>query len=605
MGMLSRSAHPTVALNSVSFRGRLRPVQIALVAAGLVGALTAGGTWHWLRGERLPFHTWLAERSLGGVTRKAAVASVSEFAKLRLGEPLLFSVGGGLCRIEPKAIGLVLDVEGSVALARAGIARDRDGRRSLVPKFRFERAALEQALDHCEAEHLKARPVEAELRWEHRKLVTTEPRPGQAIARLGIEGRIGGALVAPLGTAITLSVVTRAPATSAAQLATALERAEQLTSASVVLRSETEKVTLRFSRQELGRLLKVTRQPGGALQIGLASSELLALMGTRRFVLERRPRDATFRVLADGKFEPVAEQDGRSVRPETLATAIESAALTPERRGELVFEPGQAPRLKQADVDPLKIHELLAAFSTHHACCQPRVQNIHRIADLLNGVIVLPGETFSVNERVGPRTTENGFVPAPSIGDGEFVETVGGGVSQFATTFYNAVLRAGFEILESKPHSYWFERYPMGHEATLSYPHPDLVFKNDSSAGLLIVTSYDERSITVRLYGDREGRQVTFGISGQFDVELPPLELLPNPTLDPEKSKTKEGGRIGWSVYATRTVVFADGKRRDDKRKVTYKAKVRRMEVHPCKIPRGELGYTGERCPKSEPGEHE
>ena len=65
--------------------------------------------------------------------------------------------------------------------------------------------------------------------------------------------------------------------------------------------------------------------------------------------------------------------------------------------------------------------------------------------------------------------------------------------------------------------------------------------------------------------------------------------------------KVKEGGMIGWSVIASRTVTFPDGTKKEEKRKVTYKPKPRRVEVHPCRIPKGEPGATGEKCPEIEP----
>jgi vancomycin resistance protein YoaR len=242
--------------------------------------------------------------------------------------------------------------------------------------------------------------------------------------------------------------------------------------------------------------------------------------------------------------------------------------------------------------------KLVGSFTTRHPCCQKRVENIHRIAALLDNLLVEPGQTVSVNELVGPRTQKNGFVLAPGIEDGEMVDTVGGGVSQFATTFFNALFHAGYDIVERQPHSFWFPRYPMGHEATLSWPKPDIIFKNDSTAGLLVKTSFTKTSITVKLYGDSGGRKVTSSVSEQRDIVKPPVELLPNREVVPDEEKVKEGGMIGWSVIASRTVTFADGTKKEEKRKVTYKPRPRRVEVHPCRIPDGEAGATGERCPE-------
>jgi len=214
--------------------------------------------------------------------------------------------------------------------------------------------------------------------------------------------------------------------------------------------------------------------------------------------------------------------------------------------------------------------------------------------------LVRPGDTFSVNQLVGPRTLKNGFRPAPTIEDGDMVDTVGGGVSQFATTLFNALFYGGYDILERQPHSYWFTRYPMGYDATLSYPHPDIVFKNDTSACALIKTAYTETSITVKVYGDNGGRKVRAEVSEKQNIVTPPVEFIPNPRLDADEEKTREGGMIGWTVTVKRTLSYADGKTKEERRKVTYKPRARRVEVHPCRIPAGEPGHTGERCPVPE-----
>jgi hypothetical protein len=162
---------------------------------------------------------------------------------------------------------------------------------------------------------------------------------------------------------------------------------------------------------------------------------------------------------------------------------------------------------------------LVAEFTTFHPCCQARVTNIHLIADTVNGVVVAPGETFSVNQHVGPRTTAKGYLPAGAIIGGvlyccDHPVNIGGGVSQFATTLFNAVFFGGYDIVAHSPHSLYFTRYPMGREATLVDPAPDLVFHNDTATPMLIEAVYSETSITVRVYGNNEGRATTDTLIG-------------------------------------------------------------------------------------------
>ena len=113
---------------------------------------------------------------------------------------------------------------------------------------------------------------------------------------------------------------------------------------------------------------------------------------------------------------------------------------------------------------------------------------------------------FSINDHVGERTAEKGFVPAGAIRDGKHVEEVGGGVSQFATTMFNAAYFAGLQIDESQAHSEYFDRYPRGREATMGFPAPDLRFTNDTPYGIMIWTSYTQSSLTITLYSTPHAR---------------------------------------------------------------------------------------------------
>jgi vancomycin resistance protein YoaR len=149
------------------------------------------------------------------------------------------------------------------------------------------------------------------------------------------------------------------------------------------------------------------------------------------------------------------------------------------------------------------IVEPVGEFTTQHPCCEPRVSNIHRMADLLRGAYVLPGESFSMNEFIGPRTRAKGFVSAGAIRQGHMVQEVGGGVSQLVTTTFNAAYFAGLDFDEYRSHTIYFSRYPYGREATIGIPYPDLILNNTSEYPILIWTSYTDTSITVSIYSTR------------------------------------------------------------------------------------------------------
>jgi vancomycin resistance protein YoaR len=131
------------------------------------------------------------------------------------------------------------------------------------------------------------------------------------------------------------------------------------------------------------------------------------------------------------------------------------------------------------------------------------------MAQLVNGTVIRPGEVFSVDAVVGRLTTGKGFVLAPYMVDGKGeCCTVGGGVSQFGTTIFNAAFWGGYEILEHQPHSAWISRYPLGIEATLVYHSKDVKFRNDTYNTLTVKTSTTGTSLTVEIWGNQGGWRV-------------------------------------------------------------------------------------------------
>jgi hypothetical protein len=150
--------------------------------------------------------------------------------------------------------------------------------------------------------------------------------------------------------------------------------------------------------------------------------------------------------------------------------------------------------------------ERVSQFTTYFDCCLPRVTNIRLIAREVDGYVVMPGETFSIDELVGPRTSSGGYLPAPYLQNGQGrCCAVGGGVSQFGTTIHNAVFWGGYQIDSHRPHTGWISRYPLGIEATLVYKSIDYKFTNDTVSPVYLETSSTSTSVTVELWGYQGG----------------------------------------------------------------------------------------------------
>ena len=162
-----------------------------------------------------------------------------------------------------------------------------------------------------------------------------------------------------------------------------------------------------------------------------------------------------------------------------------------------------------------------------------------------------PGETFSLNGTVGERTRKNGFTEGFIISDGIFKEDLGGGVSQLATTLFNAMYFAGLEDVEHKPHSFYIDRYPVGREATVAWGSVDLRFRNDTPYGVLIdahvtpSTPSSQGVVTVSMWSTKYW-DITSTTSGRYRFVPPRTRTLKTDDCYPNT------GYDGFDVDVTR-----------------------------------------------------
>ena len=288
--------------------------------------------------------------------------------------------------------------------------------------------------------------------------------------------------------------------------------------------------------------LQLGLKPDADVIDGLA--ELLPDVGTK-------PVDAGFTV-GGGRVSITPGKMGTTCCAPEARDAITAALLDPSLRTTPVQLPLKTvdPTRDEDAARALGIVEQVATFTTPHNAGEPRVTNIHLMADTIRGTVIAPGATFSINGTVGPRTKDKGYVEAPIIGgDYVFDTDVGGGVSQFATTMFNAAFFAGLDIPEYFMHGLYISRYPYGREATLSYPGPDLKVRNSTPYGVLIWPTYTDSSITVTLYSTH---YVTGEQTGQVRVES---ESKPPPKSPPD---TPSAGPCV-NVTTERTRTYVDG----------------------------------------------
>ncbi len=317
----------------------------------------------------------------------------------------------------------------------------------------------------------------------------------------------------------------------------------------------------------------------GSVRMALARAPIRAELARLFGAAEADPQGARFVLGADGGLTIEPSRTGTEVDADALRHALEA---DPSRREVAVGIRQVEPALTTAKATALGITDLVSEFTTPFLPGYPRVTNIRRAAELLDGHILNAGATFSLNDVLGRRTLDRGFVVAPQIETGKLRDAVGGGVSQVATTLFNAAFFAGLRLDQHTPHEFYISRYPPGREATVSWGGPELVFTNDWSAPLVMLLDVGDASITVRFYSRSLGRRVESG-TGERTNETRSRELrVKNKKLKPgTRHVLQEAGSGGFDVSYWRKVYRNDVLIRDETFKAHYKPEDRIVEVGP------------------------
>ncbi len=402
--------------------------------------------------------------------------------------------------------------------------------------------------------------VEGGLRFEGTNVVAIAPHTGTGLqrdkARDEIERALGRAdrtreVELPFGEVV--------PRVDQADVDVAAARARSLLATQREIRARGATVVLSPAQLAATLGTRITRD---ALDLTIDTDKLRLALGPRIAPLESAPTDATFSVSSANVVSVVPSHDGTVLDFDAIAKDI--------LHGNRVIRADVRkahPAHDTAWARHLGITEQVSSFTTYHAAGEARVHNIHLAADVLNNTIVESGKLFSLNEKLGPRTPEKGYVKAPILVNDGFGEDYGGGVSQLTTTLFNAVFFGGYRDVEHSPHRFYISRYPMGREATINYPSVDLKFRNDTTHGLLIRASYSDTSITVTFYGDNDGRTVSEENREVLHTEPITDELLScpvkEPTDDPNNAcadltaferETAVGGETGYDVTFERVI---------------------------------------------------
>ena len=554
---------------------RVAVIAALVVSAGLlVSAL-------WLSrgsGDSLPPDVQISGIELGGVEIDDAQVILDAHVSDRFTQPVTFVYPGGQYSIDASDLGLQPSV--SKALEEARDSRGAFSRLKarlgfsdpieISIEYRVEPAAIRDVVDEI-AGLVDQRVRPASIRVVGDEIVTRA-------AQLGIEVDTEELfeLLRLLPPTVDVPVAQVEPSVSDGAIESALARAQALTESppEVVFGGTRFAVPARLMR----RALRFTSE-GTQVAVGLDVQTLAPRLRGAFKQYEREPSDATFAVEGSAA-RVVPGKVGRRFAAALTIDAILAGAATSEVKA--AFRE-RRPAFTTAKANDLGIRHLVASYATEYPCCQPRVTNIQQAAAILDGEIIQPGETFSLNERLGERTPERGFVSAPMIGEGgKLVDAVGGGVSQVATTIFNTAFFAGLDLITHSPHSFYISRYPEGREATISWGGPELVFRNDWAAAVFVRVFASDTAMTVSFYSTKLRRRVETSTSERFDPVRAKVVKEENDELEPgTRDVVQVGGTPGFTVAYTRKVYRGDELLRDERWVIGYDPANTIVEVGP------------------------
>jgi vancomycin resistance protein YoaR len=533
---------------------RRRAVLVPAVAVLALGV--AYGVDLLAAGDDVPRGTVVAGVDLGGLSPAAAGERLtSDLApRITADHPLVAADVPGV--LHPPSAGIGLDVAATVDAVDdqplnpwtrlTSLFADR----AVDPVLTQDRTALEAQVEQL-ATTVDRAPVDATITLDGTTPSLVEPAEGRTLDRDGTADAITAALTAGAdpSSPIELPVDIAPVRVEAAEAQRVLdETVTPALSAPVTVVGTDGTDSVDVPETAIAASLTFTPAEDGTLAVAVDPAALQNAMGEGFATFGSPAQDARFEVSGDA-IAVVPSVDGQGINPVDLAGQLLPVLDDPAPRS-VTATLGPVPAAFTTEqAQALGITEQVSSFSTNFSNSASGT-NIRVVAAEVDGAVVKPGETFSLNDYTGPRGTAQGYVPAAVISGGELSQAVGGGISQFATTMFNAVFFAGLEDVYHKPHSFYISRYPAGREATVYEGVIDLQWRNDSDTGIYVQAEWVPGTITVTFWGTKH-----------YEIESVSGERrnLREPAVQDKVDDgncTPQGGSTGFDITVTR--VFKD-----------------------------------------------
>ncbi|WP_394160679.1 VanW family protein [Galactobacter valiniphilus] len=523
----------------------------AVVVAG--GAYTGAA---FLTQDKLPAHLSVDGIDLSGQSAEHAKTTLSEQLLPRAQKALKLTAGEQSVALKPAEAGLGVDVDATVDRF-TGLSWDPSvilsrivGSQDAQAVTTVDEQALTGAVDKA-AKSLSTAPVEGSIVVAQGKADYNEPRDGVAIDAAATATSLKEQWLHADGS-IAATSSTQAPAVSAADWKGFLDASVQpLLDGPITVNNGSAEAQLPAATVGAAATVAVK---DGKPALTLDGEKLVAAVVEVNPKMASEGRNATVKMTGSGasaSLSVVPAQEGKGIDAATLAAAVQKASTESSRKATVELQVTQ-PTISTKTAESwnmVKVAEFATPYPTYDTV---RTKNLRLGASRVNGTVVDPGKEFNLADQFGPITTANGYVASGVVENGNATTALGGGISQISTMSYNAGFLGGMDILEHKPHSRWFDRYPAGRESTYWEGQVNMRWKNNTKAPVVVQMWVTDSQVKTVLWGVKTW-DVKTTTSDHYNITSPTTVHSSAAKCQPES-----GGKSGFTVTVTRSRTSAE-----------------------------------------------
>ena len=481
-------------------------------------------------------------------------------------------------RAERELVVSAAEAEASIVPAEAGYSYDVEATLNDLTELTFDPVELwgrifgeahvdvETSVDEAAAEdavaglteQLTYDPTEGSVVYEAESMDYSEPIDGFTVDSEQLSNDLSDAW---LGTETELAAPGEAvaPTVSQQQWDTFVEDTAQPLVADAYTVTADD-ATAQLTPAQLGDAAEVRVEEGDdgdAPVLSLDDEALTDALSDNSDEFESTNQDASVELTGSaGSASPevIPGSSGRGVDGEQVVDEILSDLRGEQTRSISVELHEVEPEITTEEAEAWDVNHVVAEYATPYPASDgPRTANLQLGAQRVNGTVVMPGDEFNLNALLAPITAANGYQSSGVVESGVTTEALGGGLSQIATMAYNAGFLGGMDIVEHKPHSRWFDRYPQGRESTYWEGQINVRWANDTDAPVIVEMWLDGSQVHTRLWG-----------SDYYDISTStsePYNFTASPTIRSTEDEciSESGGDRGFTVDVNRTKTPPNG----------------------------------------------